>query len=296
MIINQQSLAAAFTGFKTLFQNAFAGAPSDFEKIAMVVPSTKAVEVYPWMGQTTAFREWIGDRVIQNLMAHDFSIRNKSFENTVGVNRDDMEDDSLGIYAPMISQLGIDAKQHPDQLVFALLAAGFTTLCYDGQNFFDTDHPVLSGGAEVSVSNHGGGSGTPWFLMDMTRAVKPLIFQKRRDYSFVAMDRPDDESVFTRKLFRYGVDARVNVGLGLWQLAYGSKQALDADSYAAARTAMMELRGDNGKPLGIRPTLLVTPPSLEKQALEVLKAERDAYGATNVYRDTAQLLVTPWLA
>ncbi len=296
MIINQQSLAAAFTGFKTLFQNAFAGAPSDFEKIAMVVPSTKAVEVYPWMGQTTAFREWIGDRVIQNLMAHDFSIRNKSFENTVGVNRDDMDDDSLGIYAPMISQLGIDAKQHPDQLVFALLAAGFTTLCYDGQNFFDTDHPVLSGGAEVSVSNHGGGSGTPWFLMDMTRAVKPLIFQKRRDYSFVAMDAPNDEAVFTRKLFRYGVDARVNVGLGLWQLAYGSKQALDADSYAAARTAMMGLRGDNGKPLGIRPTLLVAPPSLEKQALEVLKAERDAAGATNVYRDTAQLLVTPWLA
>lgn len=296
MIINQASLAAAYTGFKTLFRNAFEGAPSDYEKVAMVVPSTKAIEVYPWLGRTTGFREWIGDRVIQNLMAHDFSIRNKSFENTVGVDRDDMEDDSLGVYAPMISQLGVDAKTHPDQLVFALLAAGFSTPCYDGQNFFDTDHPVRSGGSEVSVSNHGGGSGTPWFLMDMTRAVKPLIFQKRRDYSFVAMDRPDDEAVFSRKQFRYGVDARVNVGFGLWQLAYGSKQALDADSYAAARTAMMGLKGDNGTPLGIRPTLLVVPPSLEKRALEVLKAERDAYGATNVYRDTAQLLVTPWLA
>lgn len=296
MIINQASLAAAYTGFKTLFRNAFAGAPSDYEKLAMVVPSTKAVEVYPWLGQTTGFREWIGDRVIQNLMAHDFSIRNRSFENTVGVDRDDMEDDSLGIYAPMISQLGIDAKTHPDQLVFALLAAGFSTPCYDGQNFFDTDHPVISGGSEVSVSNHGGGSGTPWFLMDITRAVKPLIFQKRRDYTFVAMDRPDDEAVFSRKQFRYGVDARVNVGFGLWQLAYGSKQTLDADGYAAARTAMMGLRGDNGKPLGIRPTLLVVPPSLEKAGLEVLKAERDASGATNVYRDTAQLLVTPWLA
>lgn len=296
MIINQASLAAAYTGFKTLFRNAFEGAPSDYEKVAMVVPSTKAIEVYPWLGRTTGFREWIGDRVIQNLMAHDFSIRNKSFENTVGVDRDDMEDDSLGVYAPMISQLGVDAKTHPDQLVFALLAAGFSTPSYDGQNFFDTDHPVRSGGSEVSVSNHGGGSGTPWFLMDTTRAVKPLIFQKRRDYSFVAMDRPDDEAVFSRKQFRYGVDARVNVGFGLWQLAYGSKQALDADSYAAARTAMMGLKGDNGTPLGIRPTLLVTPPSLEKQALEVLKAERDAGGATNVYRDTAQLLVTPWLA
>lgn len=292
MIINKGNLSIMFTGFKTVFNQAFDGAPSDYEKIAMLVPSTAKQETYAWLGSTTQFREWLGDRVIQNLKTHDYSIKNKSFENTVGVDRDDIEDDTYGIYKPMVSQLGQDAKIHPDILVFALLAGGFALPCYDGQYFFDTDHPV----AGQSVSNSGGGSGSAWYLLDTSRMVKPIIFQKRRDYQFVAMDAPDDEAVFSRKEYRYGVDSRVNVGFGLWQLAYGSKQTLDATNYAAARSAMMSFKNDTGKPLGIRPTLLLVPPTLEKNALEVIQAERLANGATNVYRNTAQVLVSPYLS
>jgi phage major head subunit gpT-like protein len=297
MIINAASLGALFTGFKTIFNQAFEGARSDYQKIAMTVPSSTAQETYAWLGTVTRFREWLGDRVIQNLAAHGFTIRNKSFENTVGVDRDQIEDDAYGVYNPMVAQLGQDAKTHPDELVFALLAAGFGTTCYDGQYFFDADHPVLGAdGDPMSVSNMQAGASTPWFLLDGTRALKPIIFQKRRDYAFTAMNRPTDQNVFMAKKFLYGVDARVNAGFGLWQLAYGSKAALDKTNYAAARAAMMGLKGDNGKPLGIRPTLLVVPPTLEQAALEVVKAERDADGATNVYRDSAEVLVTPWLA
>lgn len=297
MLINRANIGRLFTGFKTIFNQAFAAAKSDWEQVAMLVPSSTSQEQYAWLGQTTRFREWLGDRVIQNLKTHDFTIKNRSFENTVGVDRDQIEDDTFGVYTPLIAQLGQDAKTHPDELVFALLAAGFATKCYDGQNFFDTDHPVLdANGAEQSVSNFGGGAAAPWFLLDTSKMIKPLIFQRRRDYTFVRMDDDADEAVFNRKQFRYGVDARVNAGLGLWQLAYASKQALDPDSYGDARAAMMGMKGDNGKPLNVRPSLLVVPPELEKAALEVLKAERDVNGATNVYQNTAQLLVTPWLA
>lgn len=292
MILNKTNLAAMTTGFKAVFKDAFASAPSDWDKIAMEVPSSTRQETYAWLGATTAFREWLGDRVVQNLASHDYTIKNRSFENTVGVDRDDIEDDTYGVYKPLVAQLGQDAKQHPDRLVFELLAAGFSTLCYDGQYFFDSDHPV----AGASVSNTGGGSGTAWYLLDVSRMVRPLIFQKRRDYQFQAMDAPDDEAVFLRKEIRYGVDARVNAGYALWQLAYGSKDTLNATNYAAARSAMMAFKSDAGSPLGVRPNLLVVPPSLESAAFEVLKAERDAAGATNVYRDTADLLVTPWLA
>lgn len=297
MLINRSNLAAATTAFNTIFNNAFAGAPVDWEKVATLVPSSTKQEVYAWLGTTTRFREWIGDRVIQNLGTHDFTIVNKPFESTIGVDRDDIEDDRLGVYNPLFSQLGQDAKTHPDELVFALLKNGFTGKCYDGQYFFDTDHPVIGAdGQPASVSNYGGGAGTPWFLLDTSRVIKPIIFQKRRDYQFVAMDKIDDEAVFSRKEFRFGVDARVNVGYGVWQLAYASKQTLNAANYAAARAAMMGVKGDNGKPLGVRPNLLVLGPSLENAGFEVLKAERDAAGATNVYQNTADLLVTPWLA
>lgn len=297
MIINKANLAALFTGYKTVFNEAFAAAESDWDKVATLVPSSTKQETYAWLGTSTRFREWIGERVIQNLKSHDYTIKNVSFENTVGVDRDDIEDDTYGVYRPLIAQLGQDAKTHPDTLVFGLLKAGFDTVCYDGQYFFDTDHPVIDEtGVEQSVSNVQDGDKTPWFLLDTSKAVKPLIFQRRRDYTFVAMDNDEDEAVFMRKQYRYGVDARVNSGYGLWQLAFGSKKALTAENYAAARAAMMSLKGDGGKPLNVRPTLLVVPPELEGAAREILLAERNDMGATNVYRNTAELLVTPWLA
>ena len=70
------------------FQQAFAGAPSSWEQIATPVPSTTGTEVYPWLGQSTQFREWVGERVFQNLKAHGYSIKNKTFENTVTVGRE----------------------------------------------------------------------------------------------------------------------------------------------------------------------------------------------------------------
>lgn len=297
LILNRANLATMFTGYRTIFNNAFQGTPSQWEKIAMLAPSTTSQEVYPWLGQTTQFREWIGDRVIQNLGTSDFTIKNRTFENTVGVKRENIDDDTYGVYSPLIAQLGQDAKQHPDTLVFGLLKSGFSGLCYDGQNFFDTDHPVVGADGSVgSVSNSGGGSGTAWYLLDSSRVIKPIIFQKRRDYNFVRMDQDQDEQVFSRGVIRYGSDARVNVGYGLWQLAYGSKQELTADNYATARAAMASFKGDNGKPLGINPDLLVVPPTLEGDALEILINERNADGSTNKWRNSAKLLMTPWLA
>ena len=297
MIINQASLSALFTGFKTAYQFAFDNSPSDFEKITMVVPSAARQEVYAWLGRTTKFREWLGDRVVQNLGLHDYTIKNRDWENTVGVDRNDIEDDSYGVYTPLFSQLGQDARMHPDELVFGLIKDGFTQPCFDGQYFFDVDHPVLDeSGTPVSTANLQDGTGTPWFLLDTSKAIKPVIFQKRKEYTFVSMVLPTDEAVFSQKNYRYGVDARVNAGYGLWQLAYASKQPLTMDNYAAVRTAMLAIKGDNGRPLGIRPSVLLVPPSLEKAALDCVMAERLANGMTNTYRNTAEVLTTPWLA
>ncbi|WP_339844306.1 Mu-like prophage major head subunit gpT family protein [uncultured Halopseudomonas sp.] len=296
MQINQQNLIAMFTGYRTAFQNAFAGIEPDFNPFTMTVPSVNGTEDYGWLGSSTAFREWIGDRVIQNLKLHDYSIKNRTFENTVGVNREAIEDDSYGLFTPMMAQLGQDSKEHPAELIYDLLTNGFTRKSYDAQNFFDTDHPVTDkNGVEVSVSNFQGGTGTAWYLLDTTRMMKPIILQKRKDYKFVAMQSETDENVFMRKEYVYGVDARLNAGYGLWQLAYASKEALDATSFNEAYAEMKSMQGDRGKKLGIRPKLLVVPPGLREQALEVVKAERNAAGATNINLNVVDVLDTPWL-
>lgn len=297
MLVNRTNLNLLYTGFKTAFNEGLGQAESQWPRVATRVPSTTAEEKYGWLGKIPGMREWIGDRVINNLALHDYTIKNKKWEDTISVDRDDIEDDNYGVYAPLFTEMGRAVAAHPDELVWTLLKDGFSTICYDGQYFFDTDHPVLdANGQSISVANTDGGTGTPWFLIDDSRALKPIIYQVRKEPTLVRRDREEDENVFMRSAFLYGVESRYNVGYGFWQFAWGSKQTLSKTTYETARRSLMEMKGDYGRPLGLRPRLLVVPPSLEGKALEIVNADRDAAGATNVWRGTAEVLVVPWLA
>lgn len=295
MIINHANLAILNQTFSAAFQLGLGSAAPMWSQCATLVPSISAEQKYGWLGKITRFREWIGERQLQNLVAHDYAIKNRTFENSVSVNRDEIEDDHYGIYRPVVEQIGQDAATHPDEMVFGLLKAGFTTACYDGQYFFDTDHPVGAPGAQVSVSNFQGGSGTAWYLLDTSKVLKPLIYQKRRDYVITPKTSLTDDNVFSRNEFVWGADGRGNAGYGLWQLAYASKNTLDITNYAAARAAHQSFVGDNGQPLVIRSAELWVPPNLEQAALEVVQAERLANGASNVMRGLSKVVVCPWL-
>lgn len=296
MIINPSSLALLKQAFNAAFKNAFGSVNPLWDKIAMKVPSSTGEEVYGWLGANTKFREWVGERVYQNLKTHGYTIKNKTFESTVAVPRESIEDDQYGMYATLMAQMGQDAKLHPDELLFGLIALGVSTPCYDGQYFFDTDHPVGLQGAEVSVSNYtSAGGNNAWYLLDTSKILKPFILQMRRDYAFIAKTSLTDENVFQKNEFVFGSDGRLNVGFGLWQQAYCSKASLDSAGYGAARVAMMNFKSDAGKPLGIMPNLLLVGPSNEAAALNVVTAERLANGADNIYRNTAQVVTCPWL-
>ena len=299
MIINKGNLTTLFVAFKAAFAGGLGQAPTQWDKIATTVPSTTGAEEYGWLGAFPNMREWVGDRVINGMATHGYTIKNKKFEMTVGVPRESLEDDQYGIYTPMMTEMGRAASAHPDQLVFNLLKAGPATLCYDGQYFFDTDHPVTdAGGATVSQANwdNNSGSGTAWYLLDTSRALKPIIFQDRKKPNFVAKTSETDDNVFDRSEYVYGVDSRCNVGFGFWQLAYGSRKTLDEASLIAALTAMSERTGDGGRPLGTKATTLVVPPSLEWLAKKLISATTLANGADNVLHNVVNVEVSPWLA
>ncbi|GHD63849.1 Mu-like prophage major head subunit gpT family protein [Jeongeupia chitinilytica] len=297
MIINASNLKAIFINLKTTFNNAFDTAPSQWQKIAMLVPSTARSNDYKWLSTFPRMQKWIGEKAVKALAASSYSITNDDWEATVEVDRNDIMDDNLGIYAPQAQMAGQSAKQLPDEIVFDLVNRGFTTLCYDGQYFFDVDHPVNGqsvsnkGTKKLSVAtqaaaqaSYGAGrtamkkfkdeEGRPlnitpnvllvgpaledtaralltndrledgkanpykgtaelvvdgrltsddaWFLLDTTKPVKPLIYQERMKPVFVEQTDPQADSVFMRKKFKFGAEARGNGGYAFWQLAYGS--------------------------------------------------------------------------
>lgn len=296
MIVNSANLASLRVGFKTIFNEAFSGVEPSYKRVAEVVTSTTGEEKYGWLGELPGMRKWIGPRVVNNLAEHDYAIKNIDYELTLGVKRNHIEDDTLGTYNTRFSALGRAAASHPDQLVFGALKDGFSTECYDGQNFFDTNHPVINDAGEtVMVANTDGGTGAPWFLLATKEVIKPIIFQERKKPEFVYKDDVKDDNVFMKKEFLYGADSRCNVGYGFWQMAWGSKQDLNAENYATGRAALGSMTGDHGRPLGIKPNLLVVGASNEGAALKLVNNDYGPGGETNEWKGTAEVLVCPWL-
>ncbi len=154
MLVNASVLAAVFTNLRTEFNRAFAAAPTQWAKVAMRAPSSGAQNDYKWLSEFPKMRKWVGDKNVKSLEGFSYSIANDDWETTVEVDRNSIEDDSLGIYAPQAQSAGFAAAQFPDELVFSLF--NFTGLCFDGLTFFNTAHKVA--GASVSNKLSGGTS------------------------------------------------------------------------------------------------------------------------------------------
>lgn len=151
MLVNKTVLTAVFTNLKATFNKAFEAAPAQWQKIAMEIPSSSSQNYYSWLSTFPRMRKWVGDKVVKALEAFKYTIVNDDWEATIEVKRNDIEDDNLGIYGPQAQSAGYSAKQLPDEIVFELVNLGFGAQCYDGQYFFDADHPV----GDESVSNKG---------------------------------------------------------------------------------------------------------------------------------------------
>lgn len=292
MDINRAALLALNTAFTTAFNTRLTGTETTYGRIAMTVPSSTRHQSYPKLSELGPMREWVGERYVERLERDGFTITNRKFEKTIAVAADDISDDQIGLFTPIVNDMGQVAAELPDDLVWDQLERGFTAEHYDGQMFFDTDHPVMNAlGVEASVSNFGGGTGAAWYLIDDSRSIKPLIFQDREAARITAKTNLNDDNVFWQDEFVWGAKRRCAAGFGAWQLAYASRQPLTPDSYEAARAAMGAMVGHRGRKLNLRPRLLVVPSTLEGAGREILMAERNAAGATNVWRNSAELHV-----
>ena len=212
-------------GLKTAFFESYETAPVQWEQLVTVIPSDKDKETYAWLGALPGMREFVDERQPGALTAYAYAIVNKTWESTLAIDRTAIEDDLYGQIALRVKSLGAQAKRHLDELVFGLLAQGFTTMSYDGALMFGT---------------HG---------------------------------------------------AQTNKGT----------DTLTAVSLQAAWTQLMKLQDDQGKPAGIRPDLLVVPPDLQWEAMQILNS--DYYPdpvtgqdlAANPLKGSLKIAVTPYL-
>jgi phage major head subunit gpT-like protein len=124
------------------------GSNSWVDAVAMRMESDQATETYAWLGNSPALREFIGGRTPAELSELSFTISNKDYEGSLTIKSKDMRRDKMGYLNVRVNQLADRAMDHPAKLITALMVAGESTACYDGQFFFDTDHSEGSSGVQ----------------------------------------------------------------------------------------------------------------------------------------------------
>ena len=109
-------------------------------------PSSNEFNTYAWLASISGMREWIGPRIVDGLKERSYTIYNKDYEKTIGVARNALEDGNVADAVMAMEALVEVAARLPDDLLLALIeggqAAAVAGLAYDGQYFYDTDHPT----------------------------------------------------------------------------------------------------------------------------------------------------------
>jgi phage major head subunit gpT-like protein len=125
--------------------------------------------------------------------------------------------------------------------------------------------------------------------------MKPLVFQLRLAPQFTQKTKSEDDHVFLHDEYLYGVKARYTAAFGFHQLAFASKAELTPENYETARIALSTQYRPDGSPLGVRPTHLIVGPAQEATARRLLEAELINGGETNIWKGSAQLIVSQYL-
>ncbi|MBO9538759.1 Mu-like prophage major head subunit gpT family protein [Herbaspirillum sp.] len=302
MGLNQMTQAqfdALKTTLKVRFNAGLKLSNEDWKKIAKAITSDGKSNTYEWLSAFPAFREWIGKRLHKVLSETAYNVVNRKFETTIDIKVEDIEDDNVGQYGGIAESHGQAATDLLNDLVFQAVVAGFNSLCYDGQYFFDTDHPVYpnedGSGVPTTQSNMQEGTGAPWVLLCTKRAASPIYLQERSPVRFDSLTSLQNSQVFDYDMYSFGGRWRGEVAYGFYQCAFGSKADLTADNFNAAYGAMMKMKGDGNRKLGIVGDTLLVGPDLQSKAEALLKAQQNAAGASNTNYNKVQLIVTPWM-
>ena len=202
MDINRANMQALFTGYNRVFMDAFQSYVDTTyaQFVGEVNAGTNQIDM-PMLEQLTGMREWQDVRQIKNLKSEKLTIKARYFEDTVGVKREDVEDDQYGLYNSLFQTMAMNAANLPNDITNELLAAAGSAKWLDGAAFFGT----------------------------------------------------------TRK---YGKETISNKGTA----------ALSYESFNTAYDAMRTYKGHGGKPLGVKPNLLLHGPSLRTVVADVIKA------------------------
>jgi phage major head subunit gpT-like protein len=149
-VVRSDILALTLAGLKTDFEAAYnhAQTMAEWNRVATELPTTLPVQDYGWLGRGVVIEEFKDKARAQDVNQFTYELTDKTYKGSMKIQRRALEDDQYGILVNRTKNLAQEAVRHWNKLAYTGLALGFTTLCYDGQFFFDTDHSEGSSGTQ----------------------------------------------------------------------------------------------------------------------------------------------------
>ena len=89
---------------------------------------------------------------------------------------------------------------------------------------FGSTIPNVYGGGQVELVIWDKLNGTQddyWYLMDLSRAEKPMLLARQRDFETVVMDAPNSDVMFSIDRWQASVTADMSPAAGYWPTIYG---------------------------------------------------------------------------
>lgn len=118
------------------------------DAVSNLFNSDQSSEQYKWIGMPPAMREWLGGRNAKGFTTNGIEIVNKHFESTIEIALKDLRRDKTAQLRARMAELAERGNTHFASLLSTLIINGESTVCYDGQYFFDTDHAEGDSGTQ----------------------------------------------------------------------------------------------------------------------------------------------------
>ncbi len=209
--VTSDVLAGLTTGVRVIFLEGLGAAGLKFNiinEIATRFNSDTDQESYGWLGANPTMNEWKDQRQYAAIKAYSQTLKNVSYEGTLEVDREAIEDDKFSLYPPRIRTLANEAMRHINETVVSKLDAGATDLAYDAVAFF-ADTRTIGDSANIdnllsgSYSNSGDEIRAAVRLADSTMMLyqndkgKPMGLQIDTIVCPAAMYIPIIDALFT---------------------------------------------------------------------------------------------------
>ena len=127
-----------------------------------------------WLGAAPQMRQWVDEKRAQGLNKQKWAVSVANYEASVDVDLNGFKDARNNPYGRRIQEMAQNAARMPYNLISDLIKNGAATKCYDGKNFFATNHSEGSSGSQSNLLTGSGGDTIDHITTDFYAAKNAL--------------------------------------------------------------------------------------------------------------------------